>query len=707
MVPENLEIAVALPLDFLFKPRSVAVIGASTRQLTIGHQILRNLSDSGYKGAVYPVHPAEDTIMGLKAYKSILDVPDGVDVAHIVVKNMLVPAALEECGRKLVRAAIINTAGFSEAGAEGIALEKKIVAIAAKAKMRIFGPNCQGIINSDPEVKAYCNFTFTKMMRGAISVAAQSGGVGEVIIQRLSSLGEGFRMYASNGNAADISIPEIINYWADDGETKVIIVHLESLADPKKFMEIASRVSRKKPVLAIKTGRTAAGARAVVSHTGRLMGSEIPIELILEKCGVVSFNDQDELCQAAIAFARQPLPKGKRVSIVTNTGGHGVIAADSCVGAGLLVPPLPANTREALKNGLFPEAATGNPVDVLATARPEHYRCALRELMEDGGTDSVLVNFITPFFVDCEGVAREIVKACAGKEKTVAAVIMTDKAQQAETLQIIKESGIPVYDFPETAAKVLGAMSKMSEYRNRDKEAFEPFEDVDKNAARAVVNAALKEKRTFLGAWECAGILDSYGIPRAPEENCRDLEECLSAAGKIGFPVALKTDSVSIIHKTEAGGVILNIRNERELAAEFNRLKSLIPQPSSFILQKQLAAGIEIIAGAHAVTGVGHVVMFGLGGVFVEVLKDVAFQFAPLSRQAAQRMIASIKAHAILEGFRGKEGADTEKLTEILIRLSQLVTDIPEIIELDLNPIFAYPDPSKTATVDARIKISG
>ncbi|MDO8804634.1 MAG: acetate--CoA ligase family protein [Elusimicrobiota bacterium] len=691
-------------LDFLFKPKSVAVIGASNRPLTIGHQILRNLSDSGYKGAVYPVHPVEDTILGLKTYKSILDVPGGVDVAHIVVKNTLVPATLEECGRNFVKAAIINTAGFSEAGAEGIALENKIIKIAAKAKIRVFGPNCQGIINSDPGVRAYCNFTFTKLTRGAISVAAQSGGVGEVIIQRLNSLGSGFRMYASNGNAADISIPEIMNYWADDEETKVIIIHLESLADPEEFMEIASRVGRKKPVLAIKTGRTAEGARAVVSHTGRLMGSGIPIELMLEKCGVVSFNDQDELCQAAIAFAAQPLPKGKRVAIVTNTGGHGVIAVDGCVEAGLLIPPLPDNTREALQNGLFPEAATRNPVDVLATARPEHYSLALGELMKDSGTDSILVNFITPFFVDCESVAREIVKACAGKEKTVAAVIMTDKAQQGNTLQIIKESGIPVYDFPETAAKVLGAMSRMSEYRNRSREVFAPFKDVDKTAVRSVISAALKEKRTILGARECAIILDSYGIPRAPSENCGNLQECLSAAGKIGFPVVLKIDSADVVHKTEAGGVVLNICDEKELAAGFNGMKSLASRPR-FLVQKQLPAGIEIIAGAHAVAGVGHVVMFGLGGVYVEVLKDVVFQFAPLSRQAAQRMVASIKCHAILEGFRGKEGADTEKLAEILIRLSQLVTDIPEIAELDLNPIFAYRDPSRTAAADMRIKI--
>ncbi len=693
-----------MTLDFLFKPKSVAVIGASNRPLTIGYRILQNLSDAGYKGAVYPVHPAEDNICGLKAYKSILDVPGGVDVAHLVVKSALVPAALEECGRNGVKAAIINTAGFSETGKEGLALEKKIKGIAAKTGMRLFGPNCQGIMNSDPLVRAYCNFTYTKLRQGVISVAAQSGGVGEVLIQRLNSLGAGFRMYASNGNAADISISEIMKYWAADEGTKVIMVHLESLADPKEFMETASKVSRKKPVLALWTGRTPQGAQAVVSHTGRLMGAGFPMQLLLVKCGVLSFSDQDELCQAALAFAAQPLPKGNRVAIVTNTGGHGIIAADGCIEAGLQVPPLSDSARAALKAGLLPEASASNPVDVLATAGPGHYGLALTEIMKDPGTDAVLVNFITPFFVDCEGVAREIVRACAERKKTVAAVIMTDKAQQAKTLEIIKDGGIPVYDFPETAAKALGAMSRLAEYRSREKEKTGPLAGVDKKAARSVINVALKQKRTLLGARECAKILDAYGIPRAQTENCRNLEDCLIAAEKLGFPLVLKIDSPEVVHKTEAGGVVLNIRNIKELAAGFRMLKAVAPGARR-LLQEQLPAGIEVIAGAYAVAGAGHVLMFGLGGVLVEVLKDVVFQFAPLSVPAARRMVASIKCRAILEGFRGKEGADAEKLAEILVRLSQLVTDLPEIKELDLNPIFAYPDPSGTAAVDIRIKI--
>ena len=694
-------------LDYLFKPKSVAVIGASNRKLTIGYRILQNLSESGYKGQIYPVHPKEDKIRNLKAYRSVLDVPSELDVAHIVVKSSLVPVVLEECCKKKVRSVIINTAGFSEVGAEGKELESKIVDIARRGNVRIFGPNCQGIMNSDPNVRAYCNFTFTRMNPGTISIVAQSGGVGEVINQRLYSLGEGFRMYASNGNAADIGISEIMKYWAGDDGTKVIIVHIESLVDPKEFMDTATEVAREKPVLGMKTGRTAEGARAVISHTGRLMGEEMPIELIFEKCGIVSFDDQDELCQAAIAFSKQPLPKGNRVAIVTNSGGPGIIATDGCIEAGLELPQLSRDTQIALKENLFPEATVRNPVDVLATATPEHYGLTLRELMKDSKVDSILVNFITPFFVDCEGVAREIVKACENREKPVVGVIMTDKEQQAETLRIITEGGIPTFDFAEMATKTLRAMVSLSDYHQRDKQPVDTFEDVDKDAARSVVTTALSERTSILGAEQCARVLDSYRIPRAPALVGANLHQCLSAAREIGFPVALKVDSVDVIHKTEAGGLSLNIHSEQRLKKEFNNLRGKFRNRSpQYLVQKYLTGGIEVIGGAKAVDGVGHVVMFGLGGVLVEVMKDVVFQFAPLGVTGAQRMVESIRGYPVLKGFRGLEGVNIEKLVEILMRVSQLVTEVPEIIELDLNPIIAYKDASRTVAVDARIKIS-
>jgi acetyltransferase len=693
-------------LDFLFKPKSVAVVGASNRKLTIGYRILQNLSESGYKGSVFPVHPKEQKIRDLKAYKSILDVPDPVDLAHIVVKSTLVPAVLEECSSKKVKCVIINTAGFSEVGGEGVELEKSIIEIARRGGVRVFGPNCQGIMNSDPEVRAYCNFTFTRMNEGDISIVAQSGGVGEVINQRLYSLGQGFRMYASNGNASDISIPEIIKYWGDDQGTKVIVVHIESLADPKEFMEIASSVALRKPVLGMKTGRTAEGEKAVVSHTGRLMGGEIPIDLIFEKCGVVGFSEQEELCQAAVACAKQPLPKGKRVAIVTNSGGPGIIATDGCIEAGLLLPKLSEKTQSVLRESLFPEATVGNPVDVLATATPEHYGLTLKALADDENVDAILVNFITPFFVDCEGVAREIVRAAADQEKPVLSVIMTDKDQQAETLRIIKEGGIPAFDFAETATRALRAMVRMSEHKQYRLEKVEPLGDVDQDAARALISRALKQKREMLRVDEAVRVLECYRIPMPVTRVCGNLHECISAAKEIGYPVALKIDSVDVIHKTEAGGISLNISNEKELKEEFNQMRGKFENASvQFVVQDYLTDGVEVIAGAKAVAGVGHVVMFGAGGVMVEVLKDVVFSFAPLSQPAAERMVRTIRSFPLLDGYRGGETVDINRLSDILVRVSQLVHDIPEIQELDLNPIIAYQDPSKTVSVDARMRL--
>ncbi len=694
-------------LDFLFKPRSVAVIGASNRKLTIGYRILENLVESGFTGRIYPVHPKEEKIRELKTYPSILDVPEEVDVAHIVVKNALVPAILEDCARSKVRSVIINTAGFSEVGSEGADLEKSIIEIARRGGVRVFGPNCQGIMNSDPEIRAYCNFTFTRMTEGEISIVAQSGGVGEVINQRLYSLGEGFRMYASNGNGADISIPEIIKYWGDDDRTKVIVVHIESLRDPREFMEVAKLAALKKPILGMKTGRTREGARAVVSHTGRLMGEEIPIELILEDCGIVSFDDQDELCQAAIAFSKQPLPDGNRVAILTNSGGPGIIATDGCIEAGLGLPELSAETQKSLRDSLYPEATVSNPVDVLATATPEHYGLTLSELVKDPNIDSVLVNFITPFFVDCESVAREIVRAAGTSKKPILSVIMTDKEQQAETLRIVKSGGVPAYDFAEMATKVLRAMVRMREYREDREDVFQPFADVDRENAHAIVDSARAQKIETLTAEESIRLLNCYRIPFVRTEVRTCAEECVSAAKEIGFPVAMKIDSPDVAHKTESGGISLDIRDEAHLKRELERLKTRFANPArQYVIQEYMTGGTEVIVGSKRVQGVGHVVMFGLGGILVEIMKDVVFRFAPLTKRAAHKMIRSISCFPILHGYRGRENVDIERLAEILARISQLVLDLPEIQELDLNPVVAYGDSFRTAAVDVLVRIT-
>lgn len=695
-----------MSLDYLFRPRSVAVIGASDRKLTIGNRIFQNLLDFGFKGPVYPVNPKGGTIGSTKVYESITACPDPVDLAHIVIKNTLVPAAVEECGKKGVKALIINSAGFKEIGGEGIELERKIVEIARRYSVRIFGPNCQGIMNSDPTVSVYANFTFTRMMPGSISILAQSGGVAEVVNQRLAELGHGFRMYASPGNACDISIPEILEYLGNDAGTKVIILHIESLAEPKRLMEVAREIVRHKPILGMKTGRTREGARAVSSHTGGLIKEDTTTELVFKKCGIVSFTDQDLLCQTAIALSQQPAPTGSRVGIITNTGGPGIISTDECIEAGLSLPDLSPPTREFLKKNLPPEATVANPVDVLATAGAKEYGAALTALLGDPQIDSVLVNFITPFFVDCESVAREFASISKSATKPIVSVIMTDKKNRAETLQIVRSAGIPAYDFPETGARVLAAMTRYGQIKGRPAQMPAQVEHVHKSEAEATIKNALAAKREFLSAQEAFALLSAYHIPTARIASATTPEDCADAARKVGYPVVLKIDSEKIVHKTEMGGVITGLRDESSLVQAAKDMKARFASvPHTFLVQEQLVAGHEVLIGARAVEGLGHVIAFGLGGIFVEVMRDVAFALTPLSRLDVEEMMRSIKGHSVLEGARGQKPVDRARLADIILRLAQLVTDFPVISEVDLNPLFAAPEGKPTKVADARIRL--
>lgn len=691
-----------MELDALFSPRAVAVVGASSRKLTIGYRIIENLLDFGYAGSIYPISRKGGEILGLKAYPSILDAPEPIDVAHIVIRNTLVPGCIEDCAKKGVKAAIVNAAGFREIGEEGIALEKQIVDIAKRTGIRVFGPNCQGIINSDPSARAYCNFTFTRPLPGHISIVAQSGGVGEVIHQRIAELGIGVRKYASNGNACDVSIPEIIHHFGQDEETKVIVVHIESLPDPRAFLEVATEVCRRKPILGIMVGRTDEGAKAVSSHTGGLMKQDTAIELIFEKAGVVSFSNLEDLCQSAIGFSSQPIPAGNRVGMVTNTGGPAIIATDKLVEDGMAMPPLSKATETALREKLFPQASVNNPIDVLATAGPQHFAATINALMNDDGIDAIFLNFVTPFFVDTLGVAREIAEANDRSKKPIVATVMTEKKGWAETLKIIRDSGVPTYDMPETGAKVLASMSRYASFLRRPIDKPASFDGMDTARAQAIIKTARDAGKTTLSAGEAYDLLTCYGISSAPCSQAADPDECVSVAEKLGYPVALKIDAKAVVHKTDSGGVALNIADSDTLRRAAQEMADKFADSSpQFLVQKQLPPGLEVIVGANSVPGLGHVVMFGLGGIYVEVLKDVSFKLAPVTEREACEMLESLRASAILTGVRNQAGVDRPALIEIIQRLSQLLVDNPDIRELDLNPIFAYPTAAKA--VDVRV----
>jgi acetate---CoA ligase (ADP-forming) len=691
-------------LDSLFRPKSVAVIGASTKELSIGNRVLRNLVDFGFKGPIYPINPKADEVRGIKAYKSIMDVPDGVDVVHMVIPAKFVPQAVEDCGIKKVKNIIINSGGFSEVGPEGEAIEKDFLARAQKYGIRILGPNCQGIINSDPDIRAYCNFTFTQPDVGYISIVALSGGVAEVIHQGFSEMGIGTRIYASNGNACDVTIPEIIRYLGDDDGTRVIVTYVEGLRDAENFLEAAKVVAAKKPILAMKAGRTAEGAQAASSHTGGLAKEDLATDCIFKKAGILTFFDEGELIRAAAAFATQPIPKGSRIGIITNTGGPAVIATDILVDAGCTLPPLSTKTESVLKESLFPEASVANPVDVLATGNAAHYRACLDAMMADDNFDAILVDFVTPFFVDTESIALEIAAVNMEAKKPIVCNLMTDKREWAETVEILRGGGVPIFSLPSDAARALSALVRYNDIRNRETGAVKAFGDIDATAARSIVEAARSAGRTYLSAGEVYGILEAYRIPVPKWRMVETPDEAQKAADAIGYPVVVKADAESIIHKSDMGGVAVNLKDDAAVRGAVEQMQAKLSTDGlKFLIQKCLPGDQEVIIGAKAEEGLGHLVMFGMGGVYVEVLKDVVFNLSPISDTEAMEMIDAIQMAPLLKGIRGQQGVDRAILAEMIQRLSCLVTDLSEIKEMDLNPVMAMQDGA--FAVDARIAI--
>jgi acyl-CoA synthetase (NDP forming) len=691
-------------LESLFRPKKVAVIGASSKELSIGNRVIKNLIDFGFKGDIYPINPKADEIRGIKAYKSITDCPDNIDVVHMVIPAKFVPQAVEDCGRKGVKNIIINSGGFSETGSEGETIERDFLARAVKYGIRILGPNCQGIINSDPRIRAYCNFTFTKPEPGFISIVALSGGVAEVIHQGFAAMGVGTRIYASNGNACDVTIPEIIRYLGEDDGTRVIVTYVEGLRDSANFMQTVREVAARKPILAMKAGRTAEGAKAAASHTGGLAKEDLATDLIFKKAGVVTFTDEGELIQAATAFATQPIPKGNRVGIITNTGGPAVIATDVFVGSGCQLPPLSEKTVEQLKTTLYPEASVNNPIDVLATGTAAHYRACMDAMLADDAFDCIFVNFVTPFFVDNESIAREIVAVNQLQRKPLVCNLMTDRQQWSEVVGILRDGGVPCFSLPGEAARAMAALVRYNTIRSRETGELKTFNDIDRQKGESILSKAEEAGRRNLSAEEVYEILDAYGIQTADWRVAANADQAVAAAENIGFPVVVKADSAAVVHKSDMGAVAVNLADGDAVRAAVNRMQTtLAADDLRFFVQKFLPGGLEVILGAKAEEDLGHLIMFGLGGIHVEVLKDVVFNLTPVSTTEAKEMLESIKGAPLIEGVRGRKGVNRDILEELILRLSRLVSDLQAIKEMDLNPVMAFEDGA--VVVDARISI--
>ena len=694
-------------LDSLFKPKSVAVIGASSRRHTMGNRIIENLLDFGFKGEIYPVNPGASLISGLKAYRSLLEIPEtqGVDVVHVVVPARFVPGIVDECSKVNVKNIIINSGGFSETGTDGRILEKEVFNRAEAHGIRIVGPNCQGIINTDPAVRAYCNFALTKTEPGSISMVALSGGVAELIHQGFFRMGIGTRFYASTGNACDVSIPEIIRYLGNEEGTSVIVTYVEGIEHPKAFLEAAKDAAAKKPVVALKAGRTEEGTKAATSHTGGLATETLFAELIFKKAGIIPCATTQELVETAAGFASQPVPKGNRVVILTNTGGPAVIAADVLAAGGCRLPPLSEKTKGIIKAHLPPEASVNNPLDVVASATADHFRICLETLMKDENYEAIYLCLVTSPFADMKNVAKSIVEFNEKCEKPMVCNLLTNRGEWTDVIEILERGGIPLFDFPESAARCLCGMVDYHRFKTANAGSVKRFQGVNKNTAAAVIEAAARSGRELLSAGDVYHILDAYGISHADFRMARDEKEAQKCAEEIGYPVVVKADSPSFIHKSDAGGVALNLKNKKAVASAVLEMKHLGNwNEVRFLVQKYHPGGTEVICGAKAKPEVGHMIMFGLGGIHVDILKDVAFNLTPLTPKEAEDMVFQINAAPLLRGFRGKKGANIKAIEEILLRLSQMVTDLPMIRELDLNPILAFEE--SVLAVDARMSIS-
>ena len=701
---------VSKSLDAIFRPQSIAVIGASRERGGVGREILGNLVTYEFKGTVSPVNPRANTVMSMKSFPSLAAIPDPVDLAIIVVPARIVPQIMEECGRKGVRGAIIISAGFKEVGEKGAQLEQEVAVIAKKYGIRVVGPNCMGVINTEQDVRMNATFAITMPIDGTIGLMSQSGALCGTLLDYAREVEIGFSKFVSMGNKMDVSANDLLEAWEADDAVKLVLMYIESFGNPRKFTRIARSLSRKKPVVAVKSGRTAAGARAISSHTGSLAEGDILTDAVFHQCGVLRVESIEDLLDYAKAFTGQPLPAGNRVAVVTNAGGPGIMATDACVSHGLEMAALEDRTKRTLKEHLSPAAAINNPVDMLAEGNAQMYETVLDAVLHDKNVDSVIVIFVHPLMTDAAAVNVAIHRACARHEKPVLGVFMNTREQRRA-----RPNGctLPVYMFPESAAKALAAMYRYSLIKTRPEGKIRRF-DVKAEVAESVVLKARAEGRKWLLPREVETVLSAYGFEMPRSVLCTDADMAAAAAGDIGYPVVMKLVSSDIVHKSDVGGVKADIRNEAELRDSFSRITDAFAKlreqnPSymmdGILVQEMVKEGKETIMGMTTDPNFGPVTMFGLGGVYVEVLKDVAFRVAPLTDVDAGEMIRSIRGFPILDGARGEKPVDLERLSEHIQRMSQMIMDLPEITEMDINPLMVFEKGRPFKVVDARIAI--
>lgn len=697
-------------IESIFAPSAVAVIGASPDATRLGHRVLNNIVENGYAGRIFPIHPSASTILGLKAYPSVLDVPEPIDLAVIVIPVGGVLAVVEECGKKGVKGLVVITAGFKEVGGAGAELERRLVALVKQYGMQMVGPNCLGIIDTISKLNA--SFAAIMPAPGQIAFMSQSGAICTAILDWSASQGIGFSRFVSLGNKSDIDEVALLRAWGEDPDNnRVILAYLEGISDGPGFIAAAREVTKRVPVIAIKSGTTSSGAKAASSHTGSLAGSEKAYEAAFDQSGVIRANTMEELFDYALAFAYQPLAPGDRVAIVTNAGGPGIITTDAIERAGLRLAELTPETVAALMAGLPPTANVHNPIDVIGDARADRYRIGIAAAIADPNVDALLVLFTPQAGSEPEETARAIAELCAGQPKPVLASYM-GAVSLGPALAILQEHRIPNYAFPERAVSALAAMVRQREWVGRDRGSVPHFA-VDAERVRKLFADVRASGRVELGEIEAREVIEAYGMRLPQSRLAQSPEQAAEIASSVGFPVVMKISSPDILHKSDIGGVKIGVpdaaaaRDTYELIEYRARKYSKDATIWGVLIQEQVRKGREILVGVSRDPQFGPLIGFGMGGIYVEVLKDVAFRLAPLTSEEVHDQVRAIRTFPLLKGVRGEPPADLVAAEETVLRVSQLVTDFPEIVEMDINPLVVYNQGEGAIVLDARIILQG
>jgi len=692
-------------------PKSIAVVGASDKEGSVGRAITSNIM-KGYKGTVFPISPSRDTVFDQKAYKSVLDVPEEIDLAVVITKNTIVPTVLEECGKKKIQGAIVITAGFKEVDEEGKKLEQQLKDISKKYNLRIIGPNCLGVMNLEPQTMMNSTFLKITPKSGEIALVSQSGAICAALVEDASAQGIGFSAVISMGNKADMTEIDVLKMLADHEQTKVIVMYLEDMGDGQEFLKVCKQITKKneikKPVLVLKSGRSPEGAKAAMSHTGALMGSDEIYDALLKQSGAIRVDTMEELFDYATAFSKQPLPVEGDLVIVSNAGGPAIISTDSCSKLGIKMAKI-EEIRSKIDAVIPPWGSSRNPVDIVGDADFNRFENVLNEVLQHKNVGSVISMCTPSATLDYDKLAEVIVKMSKKYKKTMLASLM-GLDEGITNREILAAGDVPYYTYAEGSIRALKAMLRFVDWTKSPDGSITKFE-VNKDKVRSVFDKVKSEGRTNLLEDEGREILDAYGFPLPNSALVATEDEAVAAANKIGYPIVMKIASPQIVHKSDAGGVKVNLTNDDEVRNGFKIIMENAKKYDSnaeikgVLIVEMVKGGKEMIIGSKLEPGMGPVVMLGMGGIYVEILKDVTFRLAPLTDQEANDMISSIKTKKLLDGVRGEKPSDINKLSECIQRLSQLVTDFKEIKELDMNPVLVMEDGEGCKILDVRIGI--